>query len=118
MVGHVNSVFCLLLVIHFSSQFFQEDSFRPPDNFSGNFSEPFELSFSHIDPRANAICDVSVSSRSQTFNAYVELKKLRRNNYGKRMVGFLNINSIRNKFQDLQEHFQDNLDICGICETK
>ena len=102
----------------FFESFLSEDSLRSPDNFSGNLSDTFELSFSHIDPRANTICDASVSSPSETFNASVELKNLRRNNYRKCMVGFLNINSIRNKFQDLQDLFQENLDIFGICETK
>ena len=58
----------LCLLPPFSDLFFEsfllEDSSRSPDNFSGNFSDTFELSFIHTDPRANSNCDVSVSSPS------------------------------------------------------
>ena len=46
------------------------------------------------------------------------LKKLRLNNIGRLTIGYLNINSIRNKFDALKEIVSQNLDILMVAETK
>ena len=46
------------------------------------------------------------------------LKKIRQKNIGKLIIGHLNINSIRHKFEVLKSMIHDNLDILVITETK
>ena len=46
------------------------------------------------------------------------LKKLRLRNIGRLTIGYLNINSIRNKFDPLRETVSQNLDILIVAETK
>ena len=46
------------------------------------------------------------------------LGKLRANNVGRLMIGYVNINSIRNKFEGLVEIVDNNIDIFMIAETK
>ena len=46
------------------------------------------------------------------------LKKLRSKNVGRMTIGYLNINSIRNKFDPLKETVSQNLDILMVAETK
>ena len=47
-----------------------------------------------------------------------DLKSLRIRNLNKIVVGHLNINSIRNKFNFLAHHVKGNIDILMISETK
>ena len=63
----------------------------------GPFSDPI------IDRNTNGIC---------------ELKQLRNQNPHRIIIGHLNINSIRNKFQSLVTFVGNNLDILMISETK
>ena len=56
-----------------------------------------------IDRKANGIC---------------ELKQLRNQNPHRIIIGHLNINSIRNKFESLVRFVGNNLDIFMISETK
>ena len=46
------------------------------------------------------------------------LGKLRANNVGRLIIGYININSIRNKFEGLVEIVDSNIDIFMIAETK
>ena len=46
------------------------------------------------------------------------LKKIRINNVSRVVVGHININSIRNKFDMLSSMVKDNIDILMISETK
>ena len=46
------------------------------------------------------------------------LKNLRLRNVGRLTIGYLNINSIRNKFDPLKEIVSQNLDILMVGETK
>ena len=46
------------------------------------------------------------------------LKKLRSKNVGRMTIGYLNINSIRNKFDPLKETVSQNLDILMVAQTK
>ena len=47
-----------------------------------------------------------------------ELKNLRLKNVGRLVIGYLNINSVRNKFEGLKDFVSDNIDILIIGETK
>ena len=55
-------------------------------------------------------------SCSQGFSQ--ELKNLRIENPANPIFAYLNINSIRNKFDDLQELIKGNIDVVMITETK
>ena len=55
-------------------------------------------------------------SCSQDFSR--ELKNLRIENPANPTFTYLNVNSIRNKFKDLQELIKGNLDVVMIAETK
>ncbi len=47
-----------------------------------------------------------------------ELKNLRLKNVGRLVIGYLNINSVRNKFEGLKDFVSDNIDILIVAETK
>ena len=47
-----------------------------------------------------------------------ELKNLRLKNIGRLVIGYLNINSVRNKFEGLKDFVGDNIDILIVDETK
>ena len=51
-------------------------------------------------------------------NINVELRSLRVKNLNKLIIGHLNINSLRNKFELLTHQIKDNIDILMISETK
>ena len=47
-----------------------------------------------------------------------ELKNLRLKSVGRLVIGYLNINSVRNKFEGLKDFVSDNIDILIVAETK
>ena len=47
-----------------------------------------------------------------------ELKNLSLKNVGRLVIGYLNINSVRNKFEGLKDFVSDNIDILIVAETK
>ena len=47
-----------------------------------------------------------------------ELKNLRLKNVGRLVVGYLNINSVRNKFEGLKDFVSDHIDVLMVAETK
>ena len=51
-------------------------------------------------------------------NINAELRSLRVKNLNKLIIGHLNINSLRNKFELLTHQIKDNIDILMISETK
>ena len=51
-------------------------------------------------------------------NINAELRSLRVKNPNKVIIGHLNINSLRNKFELLTHQIKDNIDILMISETK
>ena len=51
-------------------------------------------------------------------NINAELRSLRVKNLNKLIIGHLNINSLRNKFELLTHQIKDNIDIIMISETK
>ena len=59
----------------------------------------------------------SVKSKESS-NGLSVLDRVRLNNAGRLIIGHLNINSLRNKFEMLPETVQDKLDILLISETK
>ena len=70
-------------------------------------------------------CDSSInpllsseSSIKEPNAPYSKLHELRKNNPFRVIIGHLNINSIRNKFDPLKEIFKDNIDILLVSETK
>ena len=81
--------------------------------------------------KKKANVDIGVSSTSSTFNEKSEigneivdhitsadLKSLHVRNFNKIIVGHLNINSIRNKFDFLAHQLKENIDILMISKTK
>ena len=46
-----------------------------------------------------------------------ELKNLRLKNVGRLVVGYLNINSVRNKFEGLKDFVSDHIDVLMVAET-
>ena len=55
---------------------------------------------------------------TESVSAHKNLKALRRTNTNRIIIGHLNINSIRNKFDDLRNLITQNVDILLISETK
>ena len=71
------------------------------------------LSTSVLNPLANAF-----NSSQGDIDCCATLRSLRMNNTGNIIIGHLNINSLRNKFDSLVELIKGNLDILIIGETK
>ena len=63
---------------------------------------------------------IYVSSTSQEYeeNTNVALKRLQHSHLNKFIFSYLNINSIRNRFGDLDKMVDGNIDILCIAETK
>ena len=55
---------------------------------------------------------------TSTLDAFTTLKNIRIENLKNIIIGQLNINSLRNKIQDLAELMRDKLDILVLTETK
>ena len=51
-------------------------------------------------------------------DAKSEIKQLRRRNISRVIVGYLNVNSIRNKFDTLKDMVSSSIDILTVAETK
>ena len=51
-------------------------------------------------------------------NGNSELKNLRLKNVGRLVVGYLNIISVRNKFEGLKDFVSDHIDVLMVAETK
>ena len=49
---------------------------------------------------------------NESIDSFQELRKLRIRNIGRLIIGNLNINSIRNKFDSLSEMVKENVDSC------
>ena len=93
-------------------------------NISNFSNDTFENSFTVQSPcvcnlSTHEISDVSDISDSDNDNTpYAILRNLRVKNVDKIIIGHLNINSIRNKFESLADLITDRVDIILISETK
>ena len=59
-----------------------------------------------------------VTESSITFDSLSDLQQIRINNPLRLIIGQININSIRNKFDALMNQIKENIDILMISETK
>ena len=66
---------------------------------------------------ANEIADMAILCRDYGVNNNV-LKNLRSKNSNKVIIGHININSLRNKFELITEMVRDKVDLLMISETK
>ena len=57
-------------------------------------------------------------SGSEVLNPYQILKQIKRKNENRLIIGQININSLRNKFQSLETLIKGNIDILVITESK
>ena len=70
-------------------------------------------------PQSDEECSKSKASQTaNTENTKMDLKALRLKNANKLIIDYLNINSLRNKFEFLTSLIKDNIDILMISETK
>ena len=79
------------------------DSDRPPLNTGVPFDSPAATPL---------VADINAT------DARSSLKLLRIRNIGKIIIGYLNINSVRNKFDAVKEIISQNLDVLMLAETK
>ena len=64
----------------------------------------------------NVLCTIHCKNIDE--NIDVTLKRLRHTHFNNIIFSYLNINSIRNKFGDLDKIIYENIDILYIAETK
>ena len=64
------------------------------------------------------LIDVSITSQEYEENINVTLKRLRRSDLNNIIFPYVNINTIRNKFGDLDKIVDENIDILCRAETK
>ena len=95
--------------------------FGESDNFLGNFMN--ELKHKGINNRADTpVSKLTVFNKSATENDINDekkgLKKIKIHSPDKLILGHLNINSVRNKFEALTYIIDNNIDLLLISETK
>ena len=66
----------------------------------------------------NSSAATPLATDTDTTDAKSKLKLLRVRNIGRVIIGYLNINSVRNKFDALKEIASQSLDVLMIAETK
>ena len=66
----------------------------------------------------NSSAATPLATDTDTTDAKSKLKLLRIRNIGRVIIGYLNINSVRNKFDALKEIASQSLDVLMIAETK
>ena len=64
------------------------------------------------------LIDARTTSQEYEENIYVTLKRLQHSHLNTVIFSYLNINSIRNKFGDLDKMVDENIDILCIAKTK
>ena len=64
------------------------------------------------------LIDASITSQEYEENINVTLKRLRRSDLNNIIFPYVNINTIRNKFGDLDKIVDENIDILCRAETK
>ena len=91
---------------------------------SNNFTEAVsnsiqrQLIFHSLNNRRNSGKFVTDEYEIKVFDGDSNLKSLRRRNFNKLVLGHLNINSLRNKFDALTQQIKGNVDILMLSETK
>ena len=64
------------------------------------------------------LIDARTTSQEYEENINITLKRLQHSHLNRVIFSYLNINSIRNKFGDLDKMVDENIDILCIAETK
>ena len=64
------------------------------------------------------ICTESMTGEEGRLDCYNELKRLRLNHPKNLIIGYLNINSVRSKFENFSQMIKTDLDVVIIAETK
>ena len=102
------------------------DSFVPSDDDEENWSDPpliqdgspHEINISSNSTFSESSSNLSIKE-SVDYDIFGEVKALRNINRKRPVIGYLNINSVRYKFTELRQIFDDKLvDIFTISETK
>ena len=79
---------------------------------------PSLLTDGSISPLSPSAATTPLAADTDTTDAKSKLKLLRVRNTGRVIIGYLNINSVRNKFDALREIVSQSLDVLMIAETK
>ena len=96
------------------------DSYTPPDDDEENWDKPSMVSAKSPGITNNPNLDTSTNSNDDSIcNTFHDVEKLRNMNKKRPIIGHININSIRYKFQELLPLFEKFLvDVFCISETK
>ena len=79
---------------------------------------PSLLTDDSISPLNPSAATTPLAADTDTTDAKSKLKLLRVRNTGRVIIGYLNINSVRNNFDALREIVSQSLDVLMIAETK
>ena len=90
----------------------------PERDCTDEFSISQELPHIESEVSMESDFEASPSLKGENNEAGSALEKLKLNNINRLIVGHLNINSIRNKFEQLKLMLRENIDIIMISETK
>ena len=72
----------------------------------------------NIGSNNQCLCTESMTEDEGPLNCYNELKRLRLNHPKNLIIGYLNINSVRSKFENFSQMIKSDLDVIIIAETK
>ena len=72
----------------------------------------------NIGSNNQCLCTESMTGDEGSLDCYNELKRLRLNHPNNIIIGYLNINYVRNKFDNFSQMIKSDLDVIIIAETK
>ena len=93
------------------------DHATPDDSLSDCISELSPTPFDHPTPDVSHLSENGLEEGEED-SAYLTLSNVRLKNVNKIIIGHMNINSIRNKFEPFSDLVNEKLDIILISETK
>ena len=82
-----------------------------------NTNKPIISNINRLEENLNDV-NRSFEDNKECSNAFQSVQKHRLQNPKNKVIGHLNVNSLRNKFETVEELVQNKVDICFLSETK
>ena len=82
-----------------------------------NTNKPIISNINRLEENLNDV-NRSFEDNKECSNAFQSVQKHRLQNPKNKVIGHLNVNSLRNKFEAVEELVQNKVDICFLSETK
>ena len=97
---------------------YANDKFKSAEQENGNVAPAVNLSTETVHLVSSETSLYSNTENNEITDPNQKLSKLKKNNLGRLIIGHLNINSLRNKFEALKTMVKGKVDILMVSETK